>query len=223
MRLPRMPAGIVFDMDGLLFDTESLHRDAARAAAEEAGRPLPEEVFLTLVGGSEADNQARLRAHFGSGFDLDAFGAAWMRHYAALAGAGPALKPGVRTLLALLDELAVPRAIATSSSHEAVRRNLAAHGLAGRFDAVVARGDYTRGKPAPDPFLRAAERLGAGPGACLALEDSPHGLRAAASAGMVVVMVPDLLPASEDDRRLCAFVAEDLHAVARAIRAASAG
>lgn len=223
MRLPRMPAGIVFDMDGLLFDTETLHRDAARAAAQEAGRDLPDAVFLSLVGGSEADNQGRLRAHFGAGFDLDAYEGAWMRHYAARAGGGPALKPGVGALLALLDELGVKRAIATSSSHEAVRRNLAAHGLAGRFHAVVARGDYARGKPAPDPFLRAAEALGAAPGACLALEDSPHGLRAAAAAGMAVVMVPDLLPAGEDDRRLCVFVAEDLHAVARAIRAARIG
>jgi HAD superfamily hydrolase (TIGR01509 family) len=220
MILNRPPGGIVFDMDGLLFDSEVLYRDAARAAASETGRDFPDSVFLTLIGGSETDNRARLLRHFGEGFDLAGFDAAWMRHYAARAAAGPALKPGVLELLALLDGLRLPRAIATSSSHESVRRNLAAHGLSGRFGTVVARGDYIRGKPAPDPFLRAAERLRMAPSRCLALEDSPHGVRAAAAAGMTVVMVPDLLPASAADRALCTFIAADLHEVATAIRAA---
>ncbi|MBR0650640.1 HAD family phosphatase [Roseomonas terrae] len=212
-----MPGAVVFDMDGLLFDTEVLHRAAAQDAAAEHGCVLPDAVFLSLIGGSAVDNRARLLAHFGTGFGIDDFEACWSRHYAAHAAGGPALKRGVAELLTLLDALGLRRAIATSSSHEAVRRNLAAHGLAGRFDAVVARGDYARGKPAPDPFLRAAEQLGVAPGTCLALEDSPHGVRAAAAAGMTVVMVPDLVPACDADRRLCATVAEDLHAVVQLI------
>jgi beta-phosphoglucomutase-like phosphatase (HAD superfamily) len=102
-----------------------------------------------------------------------------------------------------------------------VRRNLAAHGLERRFDAVVARGDYARGKPAPDPFLLAAERLGLPAGGCLALEDSPHGVRSAAAAGMMVVMVPDLVAAGDAEDALCEFVAKDLHDVAKAILAAA--
>ncbi|MEO3470327.1 HAD family phosphatase [Roseomonas sp. CAU 1739] len=223
MSLSRMPDGIVFDMDGLLFDSEALYRDAARAAAAEAGRDLPDAVFASLVGGVWPDNRARLLAHFGEDFAVDAYQAEWMRHYAARAADGPALKPGVREMLVLLDGLGLKRAIATSSSHEAVQRNLAAHGLAGCFDAVVARGDYARGKPAPDPFLRAADRLGVAADGCLALEDSPHGVRSASAAGMVVVMVPDLVPASAADHHLCAFVAADLHDVVRAIGALGAG
>ncbi|GGJ23052.1 HAD family hydrolase [Neoroseomonas lacus] len=222
MVLHRMPLGVVFDMDGLLFDTEALYRDAARDAAAEAGRDLPDAVFLSLIGGSAPDNRARLVRHFGAGFAIDAFEAAWMRHYARRSGGEPALKPGVPDLLALLDSLDLRRAIATSSSHETVRRNLAAHGLEGRFEAVVARGDYARGKPAPDPFLLAAERIGVVPEACLVLEDSPHGVRAAAAAGMAVVMVPDLVAACEADRALCEFIAQDLHVVAKAILAAAA-
>ena len=218
MGLPRKPNGIVFDMDGLLFDSEALYRDAARDAAAEVGRALPDAVFLSLIGGAWPDNRARLLAHFGADFAVDAYQADWMRQYDRRAAAGPALKRGVRELLALLDGHAVPCAIATSSSHESVRRNLAAHDLAGRFDVVVARGDYARGKPAPDPFLLAAERLGVPAGGCLALEDSPHGVRSAAAAGMMVVMVPDLLPASDAERDVCAFIAEDLHNVSRAIR-----
>ncbi|WP_275427111.1 HAD family hydrolase, partial [Stenotrophomonas maltophilia] len=85
----------------------------------------------------------------------------------------------------------MPRAIATSSTHRSVQHHLAAHGLLGRFDDIVAHGDYTRGKPAPDPFLQAAGRLGVEPEFCLALEDSHNGVRSASSAGMMTVMVPD--------------------------------
>ncbi|MFX7740030.1 HAD family hydrolase, partial [Acinetobacter baumannii] len=76
----------------------------------------------------------------------------------------------------------------------------AAHGLLGRFDAIVAHGDYVRGKPAPDPFLRAAERLGVEPKLCLALEDSHNGVRSASSSGMMTVMVPDILEATDEIR-----------------------
>ena len=78
---------------------------------------------------------------------------------------------------------------------------------------MVCRGDYEHGKPAPDPFLKAAERLGVEPRLCLALEDSHIGVRSASAAGMMTVMVPDLLEASEDIRRLCVLVVPDLHDV----------
>jgi beta-phosphoglucomutase-like phosphatase (HAD superfamily) len=83
---------------------------------------------------------------------------------------------------------------------------------------MVACGNCALGKPAPDPFRLATERLGLPAGGCLALEDSPHGVRSAAAAGMMVVMVPDLPPASDAELGMCAFIAEDLHGVSRAIR-----
>ena len=73
------------------------------------------------------------------------------------------------------------------------------------------------GKPAPDPFLKAAERLGVEPQLCLALEDSHNGVRSASSAGMITVMVPDLLEPTEEIRRLCTLVVRDLHEVRRLI------
>lgn len=85
--------------------------------------------------------------------------------------------------------------------------------MVGRFDAVIASDDDTRGKPFPDPFLRAADVLGVVPAECLALEDSYNGVRAAAAAGMQTVMVPDLLPATAEVGALCTFVASDLHEV----------
>ena len=105
-----------------------------------------------------------------------------------------AVKPGT------LDQLRLPRAIATSSSRQTVERHLTALNLLGRFDAIVGRGDYIAGKPAPDPFLKAAEMLGVEPHCCLALEDSYNGIRSASSAGMITVMVPDLLEPTDDIR-----------------------
>ena len=123
------------------------------------------------------------------------------------------LKPGVLELLDVLDELRLPRAIATSSKHDTVRHHLAAHALHDRFHAVVAQGDYAASKPAPDPYLNAAERLGVASWSCLALEDSYVGVRSASSAAMTTIMVPDLLQPTDGIKRLCAHVATDLHEV----------
>nr|QQZ51762.1 HAD family hydrolase [Phenylobacterium glaciei] len=127
---------------------------------------------------------------------------------------------GVPELLDLLDQLRLPRAIATSSSRPTVERHLTAHGLTDRFDAIICRGDYETGKPAPDPFLKAAERLGVAPRLCLALEDSHIGVRSAAAAGMMTVMVPDLLEPTPELAALGIVVAGNLHEVRDLVLAA---
>ncbi len=98
-----------------------------------------------------------------------------------------------------------------------MQHHLTATGIAGRFETIVGAGDYAAGKPAPDPFLTAAARLGVAPQACLALEDSHNGVRSAGAAGMMTVMVPDLLSATEEIRALCTLVADDLLEVRRLI------
>ena len=123
------------------------------------------------------------------------------------------LKPGVIELLDALDDLRLARAIATSSAHHTVEHHLTAHNLAGRFHEIVGHGDYASRKPAPDSFLKAAERLGVEPRLSLVLEDSHNGVRSASSAGMITIMVPDLLEPTDEIRGLCTFVARDLHEV----------
>jgi HAD superfamily hydrolase (TIGR01509 family) len=221
--LPRPVAAVVFDMDGLLFDTETLYAEAILAAARELGCAMSHDVFLQLVGRSRELNHAFLRRHYGDDYPLDALIVAWGQHFRRLAEPGLPLKPGAAELLDRLDELALPRAIATSSSHPTVASNLARHDLGGRFHAVVAHGDYAAGKPAPDPFLVAARRLGVAPASCLALEDSHNGVRAAAAAGMMTVMVPDLVAANAEMAGLCAAIVDDLHAVCRMVDAQRAG
>jgi HAD superfamily hydrolase (TIGR01509 family) len=219
MRLPRQPAAVVFDMDGLLFDNERLYGEAILTAAREVGCAMSHDVFLQLIGRSREVNHRFLIEHYGADYPLEALIATWGRHFRALVEADLPLKPGAVELLDLLDTLRLPRVIATSNSHSAVRRNLDSHGLADRFHGIVAHGDYANGKPAPDPFLKAAERLGVAPALCLALEDSHNGIRAASAAGMMAIMVPDLIPPTGEIEALCVHIVADLHDVRRLIDA----
>ena len=213
MKLSQLPAAVVFDMDGLLFDTEALYGEAFTLAAADRGYDMPSPVFLSMVGHPWPVNRMQLLDHYGPAFPVDEFGEAVRRHFGSMADTRLRLKPGVLELLDVLDELRLPRAIATSSKHDTVRHHLAAHALHGRFHAVVAQGDYAASKPAPDPYLNAAERLGVDPRSCLALEDSYVGVQSASSAGTTTIMVPDLLQPTDEIRQLCAHVAADLHEV----------
>lgn len=217
MILPRPPAAVVFDMDGLLFDTEALYLHAFLRASDEGGHGFNEALFRDTVGNTWPMTQAMLFRHAGADFPVDAFLACWHRHYAVVAAGGVKLKPGVMPLLDTLDALGLPRAIATSSRHETAHNHLTAHALTDRFHTVVAHGDSAASKPAPDPYLLAASQLGVLPSLCLALEDSHNGVRSASSAGMMTVMVPDLLEATDEIAALCTFVATDLHAVREAV------
>jgi HAD superfamily hydrolase (TIGR01509 family) len=217
MKFPHPVEAVLFDMDGLLVDTESIYRDAILAEAETRGRPMPLSLFLQMVGlpGHASDELAR--GHFGADVDLGAYNNEVDARVKERLEAGVALKQGVIELLDLLDELNMPRAIVTSSSHETVKAHLGRTGIVPRFHAVIARGDYARGKPHPDPFLRAAEILNRPAARCLVLEDSHNGIRAAHAAGMSAIMVPDLLEATEEMRGLCFAIVETLHEVRDAL------
>ena len=209
--LPRRVEGVVFDMDGLLTDSERIFRDSMFAVTHSLGLDITMEVFIRMVGAPREQNQRVVLEHFGAGFDYDGWIKAVNAHAHAQMAVDLQLKAGVVELLDDLDALGLPRAIATSSSHPAVERQLGE--LANRFQAIVAHGDYARGKPNPDPFLTAASRLGIAPMACLGLEDSHNGVRAAHAAGLMTIMVPDLLEATQEMRGLCVAVAETLHDV----------
>ena len=213
MTLPYRPSAVIFDMDGLLFDTEAFWQEALLSAAAEAGHEIPDEVYNKSIGVRRSQCRGLFLSHFGEDFRFDDFHADWRRHFWLIAETKLPLKPGVLELLECLDELRLPRAIATSSSRTTVARHLTSHNLMDRFDQIICRGDTENGKPAPDPFLKAAERLGAEPRLCLALEDSHVGVRSASVAGTMTVMVPDLLEPTEEIRALCVLVARDLHQV----------
>ena len=213
MTLPRPVKAVVFDMDGLLVDTEAVVYAAMQRAAAEIGGAMPMATFQRMVGLTHASSDLILVEHFGAAFDLEAWSATVSAYFYEEAAAGIALKAGVIEILDALDAAGTPRAIATSSSLNAVRQSLGPHGLVDRFHALITRDVQTQGKPHPEPFLKAAAALGVDPADCLALEDSHNGVRAAAAAGMMTVMVPDMLDPTEEMHTLCVRIARDLHEV----------
>ena len=210
MKLPRAPLAVVFDLDGLLFDTERLYQKALGTASVEVGCEMHPEVFESLIGTPWALSRRMLFDRYGENYPVDRLADIWIAHFRVLADSELEMKAGTVELLAFLDDLALPRAIATSSSHKTVGHHLGAHKLVDRFHHVVASGDYENGKPSPDPYLMAAQRMNVDPRHCLALEDSFNGIRSAAAAGMMAVMVPDLVQPTEEIRRLCTAVVTNL-------------
>ena len=219
MDLPRRVKAVVFDMDGLLVDTEQVVFRAMQLTARAGGGEMPFATFQRMVGLPHVESDRILLEHFGDGFDLAAWSAEISRHFQEALAAGIALKAGVVEVLDHLEAVGLPRAIATSSSRVSVERSLGPHGLIERFQAVIPRDVQTRSKPHPDPFLQAAAALGHDPADCLALEDSHNGVRAAAAAGMMTIMVPDMLDPTEEMRSLCVRIARDLHEVHELLRA----
>jgi len=220
MPFTRPVAGVVFDMDGLLLDTERLYLDAMLQAAREVDRVMTEAFACSMIGVPAKECRVLIEAHYGPGFSIGAFNAAFDAAVAAGMARDIPLRPGARELVAYLAEENVPQAVATSSHRATVERYLGRVGLLDRFAAIVAREDVANPKPAPDPFLAAAARLGLAPADCLALEDSYHGIASAHAAGMMAIMVPDLLAATDAVRAQCITVADDLHVVGALLRKA---
>lgn len=219
MALPRPVKAVVFDMDGLLVDSETVYCEALTAQCAHMGHDLPLEVMKRMIGHAWAGSAGVLRDHFGPDFDTDALRDGSVERFYELAKAEIALKTGVMEILDHLDAVGLPRAICTSSRRVDVEHHLGAHDITHRFHAILAQGDYPRPKPNPDPYLKAAEALGVAPQDCLALEDSHNGVRAASSAGLMTIMVPDMLDPTEEMHSLCVRIARDLHEVRELLEA----
>lgn len=184
--------GAIFDMDGLMFDTERLFlRAFDEAVTPRMGHPFPEEKLRQLIGRSDS------RRLFPELFPGDSFEEcfaikrAWVADFVEKNGLP--IKPGLFQLLDYLKVSGRPMAVASSSGTKLVRGYLERSGTAPYFSAVITGDMVERGKPEPDIFLRAAEALGLPPEACLVFEDSRNGLLAAHAAGIPCVIVPDLV------------------------------
>lgn len=204
---------VIFDMDGLLFDTEGMGIEACQAAGEKQGMPIPRELVLATLGmTTERSANAYLSAH--PGLDLVRFWNDYGELMLQFAGAGgPPLKPHARELIGWLRGQGIRLGLCSANQARLVDAYLDRSGLRGQFDAVVHGRPDLPSKPAPDMYLLTAGLLGAEPQRCLVLEDSPNGLQAGRAAGMQVIMVPDMLPFRDELRPYCDAVMGDLSQV----------
>ena len=183
----------IFDLDGLLIDSERAFMEAWVGAARDVGVELRAEDYAAVIGLADPESFAALAALLGGAAAFDAVRAEVQRHWAARADpAGFELKAGARELLGRLRRAGVPCAVASSTGALDVRARLRSAGLLDSIETFAAGDEVPRGKPDPAVYRLALQRLGAPPDACLAFEDSAHGARAALDAGLQVVLVPDL-------------------------------
>ncbi|GAB1361953.1 HAD family phosphatase [Rhodobacter sp.] len=181
---------LFFDLDGTLIDTESIAAATGIAAFAAHGHAVDEAFMHALIGKDEPTSSAIIRAALPEA-DLDAIGLDWRAGFEAGVERGLPLKPGAAEILA---NPALPRVLVTSTRREGAHRKLGIAGIAGAFAHVVTLNDVEAPKPAPAPYLLAAQLLGVAPARCLVFEDSETGAEAAWRAGCTVVQVPDIAP-----------------------------
>ena len=185
--------GVLFDMDGVVIDTEKLYTRFWREAAEDLGHPMTLAQALQMRSLGSGPSQAKLDSFFGPGVvQYNALRARRIELMEAfIAEHGVEEKKGIRELLAHLKDKGIPCAITSSSSVPLIRRHLGDLGLLEGFTALCSGKDVPKGKPAPDIYLHGAAVLGLKPENCLAIEDSPAGIEAAWRAGCMSIIVPD--------------------------------
>jgi HAD superfamily hydrolase (TIGR01509 family) len=205
---------VLLDMDGTLLDTEKIYFDSLVAALNTHGYADDATVLChAMVGLPGPACEAMLLDRYGERFPLADINHSFLVNRDEFMEAGLPLKPGTLELLDALAAADCPMAIVTSSSRRSAERNLSLAGIRARFDTVLTLDDVTRGKPSPDLYLLAAARLGHAPEACVAVEDSNHGVAAAHAAGAITIMVPDMTPPTDETRARCAALLPDLNAV----------
>ena len=198
-----MIKAVIFDMDGTLFDTECVYANAWRQAGRELNFAPIEQAIAACTGRNAKDTRRYFEENFAHLITYDEFIAVRDRYYnEAIEVRGIPLKPGVVELLDYLKENGIGVALATATRAERTEYNLAVTGLRRYFDVLVTGDIVENGKPHPETFLTAAERLGVSPSECMGVEDSFNGVRAISAAGMFTVMVPDTVPPTEEIRAL---------------------
>ena len=216
MALP-FPRAVVFDMDGLLLDTERVYFEGFRTALAAHGLPQDDDLFRQLVGTNRALGRRLLAEGLAGRITLEEFDSVWDAEIAQQLADFIPVKPGVRAVAEHLRELDIPYIVATSTQTEKAHLHLDRAGLGALFRDVVGGDQVAASKPAPDIYLCATALLGHDPANCVAFEDSPNGVRAAHAAGLITVQVPDIVVPDAELRALGHHIASDLIAGAQTV------
>lgn len=194
---------VVFDMDGLLLDTEKIALQAFREACRRFGFEPSLEIYLKCVGTNPARTKTILTEGYGPGFPFEKISPVWSENYRkAISGFPVPLKAGAGEFLAFVKKAGKKTAVATSTAFQTAQDKLRRTGLLSYFDGIVGGDQVARGKPDPETYLKAAAWLKVPPARCLALEDSDNGVSAAHAAGMFVIQIPDLKEPAPEIRSL---------------------
>ncbi len=189
----------IFDMDGLLLDTERVCIEIFEQACQAVGVPFLRDLYLSVIGRNAAGIEATLRAGYGPDLDYMQLHNEWRTRYnAVVKHQAIPVKQGVIELLEWLKAEHIPTAVATSTQRDVASIKLRLSGLDHYFDAVATGCEVSQGKPHPEIYLLAASRLDVAPAQCLAFEDSNNGVRSAVAAKMIAYQIPDLVMPSDD-------------------------
>ncbi len=205
---------VVFDMDGVLFDTERICMESWVAVAEEDGLPDMEKIFPLCIGGNANDSRRIVLDAYGQDFDYETFRKkASDRFWENIGENGLPMMAGVREILEWLKEEQWIVGLASSTKRSSVLDHLERAGIRDYFQAVVTGDMVEHSKPLPDIYLITCRHLGIEPCEAYAIEDSPNGIRSAYAAGMCPLMVPDMLQPDEEIRHLSYRIFQDLPGV----------
>lgn len=194
-----MICAVIFDMDGVLIDTEKHYNAAWCQAATEAGFPFTREHALLLRSCEAKEGEKLMQGIFGPSFDYYAIRERRRELVRErLAQYGLEKKPGVEETLRFLRAKGIKTAVATATALDITKSHLTTIGVCDLFDSIVSAKNVAHGKPEPDVYLYACEQIGERPQDCMAVEDSPNGIMAAYRAGLRTVMVPDLTQPDEE-------------------------
>ena len=194
-----MICAVIFDMDGVLIDTEKHYNAAWCQAATEAGFPFTREHALLLRSCEAKEGEKLMQGIFGPSFDYYAIRERRRELVRErLAQYGLEKKPGVEETLRFLRAKGIKTAVATATALDIMKSHLTTIGVYDLFDSIVSAKNVAHGKPEPDVYLYACEQIGERPQDCMAVEDSPNGIMAAYRAGLRTVMVPDLTQPDEE-------------------------
>ncbi len=203
--------GVLFDMDGLVLDTEKLYSRFWREACAFYGFSMSYEQSLQMRGLGGPAGEAVIHSFFGSQANYMVLRSKRIELMDAyLQETGPEVKPGIYELMDYLEENHIPAAITSSSPPERIRAYLTPLSLYHRFDKICSGHEVPRGKPEPDIYLHGASSLGLSPENCLALEDAPAGILSAFRAGALPVIIPDLDQPAEETLHLVYSKADSL-------------
>ncbi len=208
-----MIKAVVFDMDGVIFDSEKLYRKHWMISAKEYG--IDKEVMETLLdkiaGATKERNEKLMKSHFGEDFDYMAFREATMnRMDEDIRENGIEVKPGVRELFNYLKGHGYMIGLATSTMKERAEVNLKKTGLISYFNAIMYGGIVANGKPAPDIYEHACQLLGVDTSEAIGIEDSINGIKSSHAAGLYTIMVVDLIKPNDEVKEIADKIFDSL-------------